>query len=65
MASEIRAALNEYFPATCGVRVIAEPGTFYVATAFTLVANVIGKRWITPGEYIFKLSSIMFMVDIH
>lgn len=27
-----------------GVRVIAEPGTFYVSSSFTLVVNVIGKK---------------------
>lgn len=27
-----------------GVRVIAEPGTFYVSSSFTLVVNVLGKK---------------------
>ncbi|KAJ5156722.1 hypothetical protein N7492_009525 [Penicillium capsulatum] len=35
-------ALEEYFPPH--VRIIAEPGRYYVANAFTLAANVIARR---------------------
>ncbi|ODV63258.1 ornithine decarboxylase SPE1 ASCRUDRAFT_22072, partial [Ascoidea rubescens DSM 1968] len=37
-------SLDKYFPDSLGVKFIAEPGRYFVATAFTLVANVIGKR---------------------
>uniref|UniRef100_W5KVQ5 Antizyme inhibitor 1b n=2 Tax=Astyanax mexicanus TaxID=7994 RepID=W5KVQ5_ASTMX len=40
----IRPLLEAYFPVMSGVRVIAEPGTFYVSSSFTLVVNVIGKK---------------------
>ncbi|KAL6456868.1 hypothetical protein MHYP_G00338310 [Metynnis hypsauchen] len=40
----IRPLLEAYFPVTSGVRVIAEPGTFYVSSSFTLAVNVIGKK---------------------
>ncbi|XP_068192456.1 ornithine decarboxylase-like [Antennarius striatus] len=43
----INAALEEYFPPDSGVKVIAEPGRYYVESSFTLVTNVIGKRVIT------------------
>ncbi|MCI4391922.1 hypothetical protein PGIGA_G00140120 [Pangasianodon gigas] len=40
----IRPLLEAYFPVMSGVRVIAEPGAFYVSSSFTLVVNVIGKK---------------------
>lgn len=35
-----------YFPPSSGVSVIAEPGSFYVASAFTLAVNVISKEMV-------------------
>ncbi|XP_032362730.1 ornithine decarboxylase [Etheostoma spectabile] len=40
----INEALDEFFPPDCGVQIIAEPGRYYVESAFTLAANVIAKR---------------------
>ncbi|XP_049925253.1 ornithine decarboxylase-like [Epinephelus moara] len=40
----INGALDEFFPPDSGVQIIAEPGRYYVETAFTLAANVIAKR---------------------
>ncbi len=44
ICSVLRPALETYFPEDSGVRVIAEPGRFFVASAFTLAVNVIAKR---------------------
>ncbi|KAF9888745.1 Mitochondrial 2-oxoadipate and 2-oxoglutarate transporter [Aspergillus nanangensis] len=41
-------ALDEYFPPH--IRVIAEPGRYYVASAFTLAANVIARRDVPHPE---------------
>lgn len=40
----INPALDKYFPADGGVRVIAEPGRYYVASAYTLAVNIIAKK---------------------
>ncbi|KAM3863795.1 ornithine decarboxylase-like [Diretmus argenteus] len=40
----INLALDEFFPLDCGVQVIAEPGRYYVESAFTLAVEVIAKR---------------------
>ncbi|KAM3843166.1 ornithine decarboxylase 1-like [Diretmus argenteus] len=40
----INPALDKYFPADSGVRVIAEPGHYYVASAYTLAVNIIAKK---------------------
>jgi len=40
----INSNINELFPEGSGVRIIAEPGRYYAASAYTLVANVIAKR---------------------
>ncbi|EGW11216.1 Ornithine decarboxylase [Cricetulus griseus] len=37
-------ALDKYFPPDSGVRVIADPGRYYVASAFTLAVNIIAKK---------------------
>ncbi|KAL9098769.1 MAG: hypothetical protein Q9163_005633 [Psora crenata] len=48
MASALSAALDEYFPPS--VRIIAEPGRFFVATAYTLATQVLGRRKVRkPG----------------
>ena len=40
----INPALDKYFPADSGIRIIAEPGRYYVASAYTLAVNVIAKK---------------------
>ena len=42
MANVLSRALDENFPST--VRIIGEPGRFYVASAFTLACNIIARR---------------------
>ncbi|ANB13107.1 ornithine decarboxylase SPE1 [Sugiyamaella lignohabitans] len=44
-AEVLNNSLAEHFPDD-SVRVIAEPGRYYVATAFTLATSVIGRRWV-------------------
>lgn len=43
-ASILRTAIDQYFPSRDGVRIIAEPGRYYVAKAFSLAANIIARR---------------------
>ncbi|KAM9279065.1 antizyme inhibitor 1 isoform 2-T3 [Cariama cristata] len=40
----IRPLLDVYFPKESGVKVIAEPGCYYVSSAFTLAVNIIAKK---------------------
>ncbi|KAI8624330.1 ornithine decarboxylase [Xylariaceae sp. FL1651] len=42
MAHVLREALDEYFPPH--ISIIAEPGRYYVSTAFTLACNIIARR---------------------
>lgn len=44
MAEVLRNALDEYFPAHRGVSIIAEPGRYFVSSAFTIACNVIARR---------------------
>ncbi|XP_017331656.1 ornithine decarboxylase [Ictalurus punctatus] len=44
ITSVINPALDKYFPVDCGVRIIAEPGRFYAASAYTLAVNIIAKK---------------------
>lgn len=40
----LRPSLDDHFPESMGVRIISEPGRFFVASAFTLSTNIIAKR---------------------
>jgi ornithine decarboxylase len=44
IASVLNEALDKYFPESMGVRIIAEPGRYFVASAFTCAVNIIAKR---------------------
>jgi ornithine decarboxylase len=44
MSAILSRALDEYFPAHSGISLIAEPGRFYVSTAFSIACNVIARR---------------------
>ncbi|KAI0234849.1 Ornithine decarboxylase [Lamellibrachia satsuma] len=62
ICDELTPALDRYFPESSGVRVIAEPGRYFVASAFTLAVNIIAKRAVRrdgrdrPVDYIEGLS---------
>ena len=43
-AAILRDALHSYFPYRRDLRIIAEPGRYYVSRAFSLAANVIARR---------------------
>ncbi|XP_060948412.1 antizyme inhibitor 1b [Limanda limanda] len=45
--SAVRPLLDAYFSPMSGVQVLAQPGNFYVASAFSLAVNVIGKKVVT------------------
>lgn len=47
IASVLGPALEEYFPPS--IRVIAEPGRYYVANAFTIATHVIARRTVENG----------------
>ena len=64
VAASLNAALDEHFPPSSGVRIIAEPGRYYAEPGMTLFTRVYGKRvreshrpndthyyWISDGAY--------------
>uniref|UniRef100_A0A1B6CXQ9 ornithine decarboxylase n=2 Tax=Clastoptera arizonana TaxID=38151 RepID=A0A1B6CXQ9_9HEMI len=44
IAEVVNTALDDFFPISEGVQIIAEPGRFYTASAFTLATNIHSKR---------------------
>lgn len=50
IALTINIALSLHFPLDLNVHVIAEPGRYYVASAFTLCANVIAKTRVSANK---------------
>lgn len=48
MAAVLSSALDEYFPPH--IRVIGEPGRYYVSSAFTIACNVIARRTVKEPE---------------
>jgi ornithine decarboxylase len=49
IAAVLRPALDEHFPAGCGVHIIAEPGRYMVQSCATLVTNIIGRKFANKG----------------
>ncbi|KAF2221536.1 pyridoxal-dependent decarboxylase [Elsinoe ampelina] len=60
MAAVLSAALDTYFPPT--IRVIGEPGRFYVSQAFTIACNVIARRAVEDKELGIK-SYMLYLND--
>jgi hypothetical protein len=50
ICDELVPALDTHFPVGSGVRIIAEPGRFFVASAFTLCVNIVAKRVIDEEQ---------------
>lgn len=44
MAAVLGRALDEYFPPHMGVNIIAEPGRYFVSSAFSIACNIIARR---------------------
>ncbi|ORX91372.1 hypothetical protein K493DRAFT_317309 [Basidiobolus meristosporus CBS 931.73] len=47
IASILRTAMAQLFPPGCGVRIVAEPGRYFVSSAFVLACNVMARRMVT------------------
>ncbi|KAF4435060.1 ornithine decarboxylase [Fusarium austroafricanum] len=47
MSSHLNLELDTYFPPSSGVEIIAEPGRYYVASAFTLATSIVARRTIS------------------
>ena len=50
MCHVINHSLEQHFPVSTGVKIIAEPGTYFACSLFTLVANVIAVKEITKKQ---------------
>lgn len=61
LASIINSALDQHFPENCGVEIIAEPGRYVVASAFTLATNVVAKRDVKDNDE--ELLSTMYYIN--
>lgn len=44
IAKAVNAALEEHFPDDGNIQIIAEPGRYFVASAYSLATNVIASR---------------------
>ncbi|XP_045127465.1 ornithine decarboxylase-like [Portunus trituberculatus] len=60
-AEPINRALDMFFPEGCGVEIIAEPGRYVVASAFTLATSIIAKREVNDANG--SLESIMYYIN--
>ena len=50
MCTTLGPLLDEHFPVTSGIRIIAEPGRYYSASAFTLAVNVFSRRTVLRSQ---------------
>ncbi|KAL5122014.1 Ornithine decarboxylase [Pleosporales sp. CAS-2024a] len=60
MAAVLSASLDEYFPPH--IRVIGEPGRYYVSTAFTIACHVIARRTV-PDATLGTTSYMLYLND--
>ena len=63
-AVAIRAAIEHHFPAPRQIRVLGEPGRFFVASAFTLATRVIGRRKVRKAASALDLDIPDWKIDI-
>jgi len=63
VAAALRPALDKHFPASSGVRIIAEPGRYVAAAAFTLATCVLARRVIPPQNDGDKPSYMYYVSD--
>lgn len=50
ISAAVNKALDEHFPADGNIKIIAEPGRYYVASAYSLATNVIASREMIDSE---------------
>jgi len=55
-ARAINLSLDEFFPETSGVEIMAEPGRFMAASAFTLYTTVIAKRKEADNQFMYYIN---------
>ncbi|XP_063867887.1 ornithine decarboxylase-like [Scylla paramamosain] len=60
-AEPINRALDVFFPEGCGVEIIAEPGRYVVASAFTLATSIVAKREVSDASG--SLETIMYYIN--
>lgn len=63
----LKPVLDMYFPLSTGLSIIAEPGVYYVSSAFTLAMNIIAKKSVArdfSGQAHSECQSI-FISDIY
>lgn len=60
-ADWINQGIDTFFPADCGVKIIAEPGRYYVSSAFTLITNIHSKKVCT--DIATKHSNMMYYIN--
>ena len=56
-------ALDKYFPEE-SIHIIAEPGRYFVASAFTIGVNVIAKRVVTRDKKGERKYSLLIALDL-
>lgn len=55
-------ALNKYFPPKRNVRIIGEPGRYFVSSAFNLTVSIIAKRMVATGQSEVTLFIVLYRI---
>lgn len=51
IAAQLNKAFDDFFPASTGVKIIAEPGTFFASSVYTLVCKVLVVKQPEQGPF--------------
>jgi ornithine decarboxylase len=62
IAAAVNIALDEHFPNDSNVRIIAEPGRYYVASAYSLATNVIASREMLDSGLLIEFSPTILII---
>ncbi|GJJ14801.1 hypothetical protein Clacol_009069 [Clathrus columnatus] len=63
MAAVLREAIDVHFPERKNIRVIAEPGRFFVTRAFTLAVNIIARRVVRTDGNDEETPQVMYYIN--
>ncbi|KAI9597393.1 ornithine decarboxylase [Syncephalis fuscata] len=63
LAEAINEALNQWFPFGSGVRIVAEPGRYFVERAYTLAVSVIGRQIYKPNSRRYRPPQLSYTIS--
>jgi ornithine decarboxylase len=65
ICEHVNTALDKHFPPQSGIRIIAEPGRYFAASAFTLCVSIVAKRVIDQEQRLQDEDGVKYMYYVN